>query len=272
MTTVDALLTTQGHTGTSLRGNVAFMTDQLHEVAHTTRRPAPSRLQTRRKPTTSLVKRPRTSDGSTSRSQEVTITHELSLTGELAEQLWVAYHTNFAPLAKLAIQKQSSERDEMIACFANPNFIKIVAWQAGVPVGFGLVTNVLEEVPEISPDFLRSKYPEHAARNAIFVGIYVMVAPGQRGLTLFSRLYTEMWQIPASVGGKLVFDICDFNRTMFDTDQLVNQIAGAFPQGSVSVVDRQTWYVADLPEPIPSMPRRAMPRRESSRPATKSNS
>lgn len=238
---------------------LAFMADQLHEVSQTNRRratrPSTLRLRTRRRPTNTREDRPRAIDVSSNRSQ-VTITHELSLTGEVAEQLWVAYEANFAPLADLAIQKQSSDREEMIACFANPNFTKIVAWQAGTPVGFGLITNVLEEVPELSPAFLRNKYPEHAARNAIYVGIYVMVAPGQRGLTLFSRLYTEMWQIPASVDGKLVFDICDFNRTMFNTDQLVDQIASAFPRGSVSVVDRQTWYVADLPEPIPTMARR----------------
>ncbi|MEQ9162067.1 MAG: hypothetical protein RLN74_05120, partial [Ilumatobacter fluminis] len=78
----------------------------------------------------------------------------------------------------------------------------------------------------------------------------VMVSPDHRGRTLFSRLYTEMWQVPARAGGVLAFDICDFNRMAFDTDSLTQRIADQFPEASVDVVDRQTWYVAELPKPI----------------------
>ncbi len=69
---------------------------------------------------------------------------------------------------------------------------------------------------------------------------------------MFSRLTTELWQIPASVGGVLIFDVCEFNRTNFDTDVLSQRIADSFPRSSVQVVDRQTWYAAELPEPIAS--------------------
>jgi hypothetical protein len=118
-----------------------------------------------------------------------------------------------------------------------------------------MVTNSLEDVPQISPAFLRAKYPEHAARNTIYVGIFVMVAPGVRGLTLFSRLTTEMWQVPALVGGVLVFDICDFNREMYGAERLIQRLAYNFPRSMTQVLDRQTWYVAELPVPIPGFPR-----------------
>ena len=81
-----------------------------------------------------------------------------------------------------------------------------------------------------------------------------MVAPGVRGRTLFARLSTELWQVPALVGGVLVFDVCDFNREMFGAEQLAQRIADNFPHSAVQVLDRQTWYVADLPEPIPGYP------------------
>jgi hypothetical protein len=143
----------------------------------------------------------------------------------------------------------------VLAELRNPRITKIVGWQDDHPVGLAMVTNSLEDVPQISPAFLRSKYPEHAARNAIYVGILVMVAPGARRLTLFGRLSTELWQVAALARGVLVFDVCDFNRTTFGAEKLAQRIADSFPRSDVQVLDRQTWYVAELPEPIPDYPK-----------------
>lgn len=180
----------------------------------------------------------------------VTVTHERCIVGETAEVLWEAYRANFEPLASLAVLQHFYTREEVLAEFANPSILKVVGWRDGAPVGLGMVTNVLEDVPQISPRFLREKYPDLAARNAIYFGILVMVVPGERGKTLFSRLYTEMWQVPALDGGILIFDVCDFNRLMFNADVLTQKIADHFPHSSLDVLDRQTYYVAHLPEPI----------------------
>jgi hypothetical protein len=181
----------------------------------------------------------------------ITITHEDVVTGAVADALWEAYRTNFEPLASLAILQHFYSQEVMLAEFANPRILKIVGWQEGAPVGLAMVTNSLDDVPQISPHYLRARYPEHADRNSIYFGILVMVAPDLRGRTLFSRLYTELWQVPALAGGVLVFDICEFNRQLFDTDALTRRIAGNFPRSEVQILDQQTWYVAELPEPIP---------------------
>ena len=182
------------------------------------------------------------------------ISHESVIVGEAAEELWQAYRSNFEPLSKLAMLQHFYSHEDVLAEFANPNIVKIVGWQEGKPVGLAMVTNSIDEVPQISPDFLRASYPEHAAKNTIFFGMLVMVSPTLRGLTLFSRLYLELWQIPARAGGVLVYDICDFNRVSFDTDKLSQRIADNFPDSSVKVLDRQTWYVAELPKPFPDPP------------------
>lgn len=173
------------------------------------------------------------------------------MVGAPAEALYEAYLESILPLTSLAVLKHLDSKAEVLANLANPRIEKIVGWQGDVPVGLAMVTNSLEDVSEISPDFLRTKYPEHAAKNRIYVGMLVLVSPRLRGLTLFGRLYTELWQVPALAGGILVFDVCEFNRTMFDTDLLAKRIADNFPRSAVEVLDRQTWYVAELPEPIP---------------------
>jgi hypothetical protein len=180
----------------------------------------------------------------------ISITHERSITGELAEELWEAYLENLGPLAEVAVLSHLDSHDEMLAQFANPRILKLVAWEGALPVGLGMVTNCLEDVAEISPAFLRVKYPEYAARNAIYVGMLVMVSPGQRSDTAFSRLYLELWQVPARADGILVFDVCDFNRETFGVDEMSRRIASNFPKSSVEVLDRQTWYVAHLPQPL----------------------
>jgi hypothetical protein len=181
----------------------------------------------------------------------VTITHEFVITGDAAEALWEAYRDNFEPLKSLAILRHFDTHEEVLDQLANPKIHKIVGWQEGRPVGLAMVTNSLEDVAEISPEFLRAKYPDYAARNAIYCGMLVMVSHALRGRTLFGRLYTELWQVPALEAGILVFDVCEFNRMMFDTDELTKRIASSFPRSAVEVLDRQTWYVAALPEPIP---------------------
>ena len=180
----------------------------------------------------------------------VRITHELDVDGTVADDLWLAYIANVDPLADVAILRHVDGRDEFLTQLSNPRIVKIVAWQGTRPVGLAMVTNSLDDVTEISPRFLRARYPHHAARDAIFVGMLVMVSQPLRGRTLFSRLSTELWQVAALAGGVLIFDVCDFNRTMFDTDQLTQRVAASFPRSSVGVVDRQTWYAAELPEPI----------------------
>jgi hypothetical protein len=180
----------------------------------------------------------------------VTITHETSIVGAPAEALWEAYFRSFAPLETRAVLQHLYTRDEMFEEFANPRIRKIVGWQDGEPVGLAMVTNSLEDVPQISPVFLRSKYPDHAARDAIYFGILVMVTPGARRLTLLSRLSVEVCQAAAQAGGVLVWDLCEYNREAFDTERVMARIVHNFPRSSMGVLDRQTWYVAELPEPI----------------------
>jgi hypothetical protein len=181
----------------------------------------------------------------------VTVTQERSITGAIAEQLCDAYELTVGPLADLAVLKHVDGRAEVLGYLANQRITKLVAWQGNVPVGLGMVTNSLEDVVEISPSYLRSRYPDFAARDAIYVGMLVMVVPGVRGMTVFSRIYTELWQVPAKAGGLLVWDVCEFNRLTFAADDIAKRIAGNFPNSSVDVLDRQTWYVAHLPEPLP---------------------
>lgn len=183
-------------------------------------------------------------------SSPISVTHHDVVTGELADRLWESYLTNFDPLADLAVLQHLYEEDEIREEFCNPRIDKIIAWQDGLPVGLGMLTNSLEDVPQISPRFLRRRYPEHAARNAIYYVILAMVAAPLRGRTVFARIHTELCQAAAKHSGVLVFDVCEFTRELFDPATSAGRAVSQFPNGSLSVLDRQTWFVADLPAPL----------------------
>ena len=52
----------------------------------------------------------------------------------------------------------------MLAQLANPRIIKIVGWRGDEPVGLAMVTNCLEDVTEISPQFLRTAITRRTRR------------------------------------------------------------------------------------------------------------
>jgi hypothetical protein len=194
--------------------------------------------------------RPATEAGERSTGR-ITITRAAVVDGALAEQMWEFYRGNFEPLTTRAILQHLFTHDEILAELANPQITKIIAWSGGEPVGLGLVTTDLESVPQVSPDFLRVRYPDHAARDAIHYGIMVVVAPSYRGRTLSARLSLELWRLAAEDRGVLVFDVCNFNRTELAGDALAEFLAAQFPGSSVGVVDQQSWFVAELPNPLP---------------------
>ncbi|MGB3735870.1 MAG: hypothetical protein WA964_12990 [Ilumatobacter sp.] len=181
---------------------------------------------------------------------QFSITTEHEVGGDVAEALWALYQETMEPLDQVAAMKHLEERDVMFGRFADPGIIKVIGWDGTEPVGLGLITNDFSLVGEISSEFFANRYPQHAERDAIFYGMAVLVKPTQRGMTMFSRIYIEMWQIPARVGGVLIFDTCKFNRDNFAADEIIGHIAANFPNSEWSVIDQQTWYVAELPEPL----------------------
>lgn len=178
------------------------------------------------------------------------ITRELTIVGERAEALWQIYHEAFAPLAELAMQQHLWTRDEILAELANPDIVKFVGTSGDEPVGLCMVTNELESVPMISPEFLRARYPEQAARNAIFYGVVIFVRTGYRGRTLFARLGTHAGQEAATKSGVIVFDVCSFNRMHASLDDNLRRLAQSFPNSSMDLLDQQSWFAIEVPQPL----------------------
>ena len=188
------------------------------------------------------------------------ITRELIIEGERAEAIWQIYHDSFVPLQELAMQQHLWSREVILDELADPRIVKIVGTADGEPVGLCMVTNELEVVPMISPEFLRARYPEQASRNAIFYGVVIFVRSGYRGRTLFARLGTHAGQEAASQGGVIIFDVCSFNRVQASLDDNLRRLAQSFPNSSMDLLDQQSWFAIEVPEPLEDFSRRRVRR------------
>jgi hypothetical protein len=169
------------------------------------------------------------------------------------EILWELYFESFEPFRERALLNHLYSREQFDELIANDKVIKIVARTDGRPVGLALVTTDLDAVPQISPPFLRRRYPEHAARDAIFFGIMVFVGSSNRRTSLYAKILAAAGQIIASKSGVGVFDVSNFGRTI-GVHAHHERVSFRFTNSSFEEIDRQTYFAVHLPEPLTRLP------------------
>ncbi len=165
------------------------------------------------------------------------------------------YETAFEPLQELALLNHLYAREEFEALLADDRIVKIIARSEGEPVGMAMVTNELTIVPQISPPFLHRRFPDEAARSAVFFGIMVFVAEAYMRSTVFARLVAGMGQVTAEESGVIVFDICRHNMETFQLEEQIKSIAFWFPGATFDLIDQQSYFGARLP----ALPDRRLP-------------
>ncbi len=165
------------------------------------------------------------------------------------------YATAFEPLQELALLSHLYPRRDFEALLDDERVTKLIARADGRPVGMAMVTNELSIVPQISPPFLHKRYPEEAARSAVFFGIMVFVAESHARSTVFARLVAGMGQVTAEASGVIVFDICRHNLDALELDRQIETIAHWFPGATFDLIDQQSYFGARLP----ALPERGLP-------------
>ncbi|QXQ12841.1 hypothetical protein [Skermania piniformis] len=159
------------------------------------------------------------------------------------------YEAAFGPLRVRAAARHVLYEHEFRAEMADPRIDKIVAWaDDGEPVGLTTFTNQLESVPWISPEFFRSRYPEQAARNAIFYLGFVLVHPHAMHSGAFRDMVAEAYRRTIAARGVCGWDICGFNDGQFQLGRASEKIITAWGNTLVETVDHQTFYAAHLAE------------------------
>jgi fatty acid desaturase len=168
-------------------------------------------------------------------------------------RLWDIYATAFEPLRERALLNHLYPREVFEELVLDDRVFKIIGWIDGEPVGIAAATSHLDLVPQISPPFLHRRYPEHAARDAIFFGIFVCVDAEVRVNSLTARLIAGMGQVAAVRDGVIICDVSQYNSDL-GVDRMVGRVTSWFPNGSFSRIDSQHYYESVLPEPLDRLP------------------
>ncbi|HKS99010.1 MAG TPA: hypothetical protein VJT31_05705 [Rugosimonospora sp.] len=171
------------------------------------------------------------------------LTVESTVDGFVVDACYELYALAFDPLRTRAAARHLLTKDEFAAEMRDPRIDKYVVWDDhDQPVALTTLATDVTAVAWISPDFMVERYPEHAARGAVYYLGFTLVHPerGRRAFALTINALTKRLAADRAVCG---FDVCAAN----DAGNLGRSLAKAFHRDRVHAdrIDVQTYYAAD---------------------------
>lgn len=192
------------------------------------------------------------------------ITLEAAIPEETARSFWRLYLDTFGDLATKAVARQVLHEDEFMEEMTDARVDKYIAWdEQGEAVGLCTLTNQLETVPWISPDYFAHHYPEAHERGAIYYFGFILVHQAHRRHYLFSDLIGVVAELIIAEDAVCAWDICHYNNDVLGLSEALDLMLNRVADVPIDVIDTQTYYAGK------ALGRRQMPRmREAESPAT----
>jgi len=165
---------------------------------------------------------------------------------EEAERLYPHYEATFDPLREGAAARHVLNLSEFVEEMENSRVDKLVATAEadGSFLGLSTLARDLEAVPWISPDYYAARYPEYAARDAIWYLGFTMTLPGAQQGGVFATMLTAVVEAALAERAIVGWDMCAANVVAGFNEAVKTQLAGAGVP--VTEVDAQTYYSADF--------------------------
>ncbi len=164
---------------------------------------------------------------------------------EQAEDFYTLYLAAFEPMKSRAAARQVLHRDEFLHDMKDPRVAKYVARDAGGrAMGLSTLTHDLDTIPWISPEYFQHRYPEHAARNAIYYLGFTLIHPRHRNPPLAAAMLRAVMDTVAEAQAVLAYDICAFNDTVLRFGANVEAQFRRHAAVTVETIDTQTYYSA----------------------------
>jgi hypothetical protein len=108
------------------------------------------------------------------------------------------------------------------------------------------LTRDLATVPWISPEYFAERYPEQAARQAIYYWGFTLTLPARRRKRFFLAMLTAIAEVVAADRGVCGYDICAFNNATMELADQIEQLSHRMANVTFDVIDTQTYYCATL--------------------------
>ncbi|MFC7625540.1 hypothetical protein [Microlunatus sp. GCM10028923] len=179
-------------------------------------------------------------------AQSVRVTVEAELSDATVDQFWGLYQIAFEPLLTRSAARQVLTETEFRAEMTDPRVDKYVAWDGSEVIGLSTLTRHLDTVPWISPEYFTARFPDHAARNAIFYLGFTLTAPSRRQSGAYVAMISSAISTIAEARGICGYDVSAYHRDEMNyADNLARFIKRQSP-AEVEVIDEQTYFLANL--------------------------
>ena len=171
------------------------------------------------------------------------ITVESVVEGDDVDRFYELYLEAFGPLRTEAVARHVLHEEEFLAEMVDPLVDKYVAWDAdGRAVAMATLTQHLETVPWIEPEYFAHRFPEVAARGAVFYLGFILVEREHRRGRLFSEITEAVIRRTVEARGVCGWDICAFNNRTVGLSDVVKALSDSVAPIDVEVLDTQTYY------------------------------
>ena len=163
-----------------------------------------------------------------------------------AQRFYALYVETFGELAIRAVNRHLLRRDEFMAVMVDPRVDKIVIEddETGELIAMCTLTNHLETVDWVSPEYYAHHYPDHWSRGAVYYLGFSLVASRRRRAQLFTELIAHVTRTLVAMNAMCSYDICMFNNETIGLGDAVSAIVTTTATVDVRAVDTQTYYTA----------------------------
>jgi len=172
-----------------------------------------------------------------------TITHVDDVT---AQRFYSLYLETFGELAIRAVNRHLLRREEFMAVMVDERIDKIVIEddETHELIAMCTLTNHLETVDWVSPEYFAHHYPDHWSRGAVYYLGFSLVASRRRRAQLFTELIAHVTRTLVAKDAMCSYDICMFNNEVIGLGDAVGAIVTSTAAVDVRAVDTQTYYTA----------------------------
>jgi hypothetical protein len=171
------------------------------------------------------------------------VTFETTVEGDVAERFWDLYLTAFEPLRVRAAARHVLTREEFDDEMADPRVLKLLAHdEAGEAVGLTTLATDLAAVPWVSPEYFAARYPEHAARGAVWYIGFTLAHPGRRATRTFMDMVDALVAHLAEHRVVCAYDVSRFNDDSLRFADNLRRHLERTRDVTVETVDQQTYY------------------------------
>jgi ribosomal protein S18 acetylase RimI-like enzyme len=170
-----------------------------------------------------------------------------SIPAQLAETAWQLYVEAFDELRSAAVQRHVMLREEFEDLMRDRRVAKCLGYSGERLCALSTVTNQLDAVSLVSPDYFQRHWPAQFSAGRIYYIVFLGIHPDCRSTGLFERMCEEMYRVAGAAPGLVVFDVCRRNQEY----RFPQAIRAALEQVHGEVrphrLDEQTYWLYELP-------------------------